>query len=547
MDGLLARFLPVYAAGTVATLGAGWGVFALALRRGWRVPRLLPWAAVPLLAFPLAAQLLKLEACRDYLDFTVWNEVVHNIAGGRGAWSSLQERTIPGTGNWLSTHFTPLIYLFAVPYRLAPGPRTLLVCQYLLLLAPVPLLWLYARRRLGAGMAGAVAAAFVLFPTYHYIHLYEFEFLRFCIPVLLLAYRFLEEGRLRWYWPCLVLALLVREEVALTTFLLGLHAAVFLPGRRRTGVATALLSIAYFMVVTAWVMPAFRTGAGGAHVASHWFEEVGGTPKEMLLTLLTRPWVPLAVACRPEKLASVAMLVLPLICIPLRAWGVLAICGANVGLNLLSGSPTHTSYFLYYLSPSIPFVFLALVRGLELLSARLRRPGEEGLPPGRTRGGEALACGLLAGALAAHVAFGPTPLSLQFWCRGYELAPFRTLSFHWSNYQVTEHHRLARKVLGAVPPDAVVSAEQSLLPLLHDRRGLQVFPDLGGAGYVAIDKKNPLKAGVSTVPGSWDGLREDPQRYYDLLEKDPATWEVAAAEDGYVVFRRKAAAGEGGR
>ena len=71
-----------------------------------------------------------------------------------------------------------------------------------------------------------------------------------------------------------------------------------------------------------------------------------------------------------------------------------------------------------------------------------------------------------------------------------------------------------------------------------------VFPQLESADgrvkadYVLIDKKNPVKTGIDAVPGSWDGLRENPQYYYDILEKHPDTWELVESQDGYFLYKR---------
>lgn len=71
-----------------------------------------------------------------------------------------------------------------------------------------------------------------------------------------------------------------------------------------------------------------------------------------------------------------------------------------------------------------------------------------------------------------------------------------------------------------------------------------VFPQLESvdgetkADYVFIDKQNPMKTGIGAVPGSYYGLRENPQEYYDLVEKQPNRWELVRADDGYYLYRR---------
>jgi len=74
---------------------------------------------------------------------------------------------------------------------------------------------------------------------------------------------------------------------------------------------------------------------------------------------------------------------------------------------------------------------------------------------------------------------------------------------------------------------------------------MMVFPQLETddgkykAEYVFIDKTNPVKTGVVAVPGSWDGLRQNPQFYYDWVEKDTEQWQLVKAEDGYFLYKKK--------
>lgn len=532
------QLLIVYATGTLVTVLAGVTGMIGSMRRGIRLSKGLQYLVLIMPVYLLAAQLLKLYAHKNYVDLAVWNEIVFNITQGLGPWSSLQDGVIPGAGHWFSSHFTPLIYLFAVSFRLIQRPEVLLLSQFVGLLSAILAVYLYAKRHLGSREhALTVAGVFVLYPTYQYIHLYEFEMLRFSIPLLLFAFYALEERKLAVYWLCFILSLLVREEVAITTCLLGLYAIVYMRSQRWVGVITAGVSIAYFMVVTQVVMPSFRAGGTTEHVAAYWFAPLGTTMLEVVTGIITKPGVVLGLITEPLKLANLFMYGLPLLFLPLLAWPVLLISAGNIGLNMLSGAVTHTAYFLYYLSPAIPFIFIAMVKGVARLGDRLdRRMAYEGR---KCQGVAAVLCGVFAAAIMANLFFGPSPLSLQFWIKNYRLAPFRTQNFHYTQYIITEHDRLLKDIVAVVPKDATVAAEQHILPSLFDRKGLKVFPDISGVDYVVIDKKNPIKTGIGTVPGSWDGLRQDPQYYYDWVEQDPDQWTLIVSQDGYFVYKRK--------
>ena len=59
------------------------------------------------------------------------------------------------------------------------------------------------------------------------------------------------------------------------------------------------------------------------------------------------------------------------------------------------------------------------------------------------------------------------------------------------------------------------------------------------ADYVLIDKFNPLKTGSSNVPDSYKGLRENPNKYYAIVENNTAKWELLKKDDGIYLFKRK--------
>ncbi len=536
-----AALAAIYAAGCLATLLTSVAAAAISLRTGARVSVGPASVVIVFSIYLLVLQLLKLYALRDYADFAVWNEIVYNIASGRGAWSSLQEGIMPGTGHWFSAHFTPLIYIFAVCGSGHWLPVNLLIVQFVILSTAVAGVYVYAKSVLGAAApAAAMAAAFVLYPTYQYIQLYEFEMLRFCIPLLILTFFALERGLLWWYWPLLGLSLLTREEVAVAAALMGVYAIICLK-RRWTGGATVLLSVGYFLLVFELVIPSFRTRPG-SYVAAFWLGGLGTTMPQVLLNSVRHPLTVLGSMLQPVKLANLFMYLLPLSLVPLLGGPVLLIAAGNAGLDLLSQSVEHTSYFLYYLSPCVPFVFIALIKGVKRLGSYIDqiRPRAWNAADGVN----AAVCAVLAGALAANLFFGPSPLSLQFWFRGYRIAPFRTMDFYRAVYRVTARDRELASIVSAIPADARVAAEQHLLPSLYNRRALKVFPDISGVDWVVIDKRRREKTGIARIAGSYDGLRKHPQYYYDWVERD-LRWKLVLSRDGYLVYRRLMVARDG--
>ena len=53
-----------------------------------------------------------------------------------------------------------------------------------------------------------------------------------------------------------------------------------------------------------------------------------------------------------------------------------------------------------------------------------------------------------------------------------------------------------------------------------------------------IDKKHPIKFGVSKAGVDPLEARSNPQQYYDLVEKDTKNWELIKEDDGIFLFKR---------
>ncbi|MBI2483243.1 DUF2079 domain-containing protein [Candidatus Uhrbacteria bacterium] len=531
-----------YCIGIAVTIVTAIAACTVTLKRTFRIPQ---WmllgivGIVPLLL--LIGQILKYESLHMYVDVSHWLQLLHTIATTGKPHAESVELMVPGGLNYLSIHFVPLIAFFAIPFAFFPSPYTLFICNVLAMSSAVIPLYLLARQYVPhRTFAFGVVAALFWYPTLQYITLYEFETLRLSIPILLWMLYFCEQRRLSWYWTFVVLALLVREEVSLTMFMFGCY--LFWQERNRTiGLATALLSAAYFVLVTSLLMPELR-GAAYTPIAAGWFSQFGTTPTEILRGILTHPTLFARTIFSPIKIANIAMLFVPLLFIPLFAPMILMSILANTGVGLLSGASEHSSYMLYYLSPSIPFIFYALIKAWPKCTVWLSQQYTS-FP--LLQWEYAALHTMLAGVIMAGVFFGPSPLAIQFWSNQLRPAPFRTQNFHWSTYVVTDHHRKADEFVHRIPDDAIVSAEQFLAPKLFQKKGTMVFPQLVSpdgkhqAEYVFIDKTNPMKTGVATIPDSWDGLRKRPQFYYDWVEQHPEQWERVHADDGYFLYHRK--------
>lgn len=477
----------------------------------------------------------------SYFDFAVFLEYFENFALGKGLVSNIQGNAIPGNSHWFSNHFTPLSYLFAVAYKIWPSFHTVNWLQTILLATSPVILFLLSRRFLGVFGAFCISFALLLNPTFQYITLYEFEYLRFIIPLGILALGITLGG-----YPILFVflssfaVLLIREDAALMVFGLGVFIFLFQKKRRLAGLAIMAMSIIYFLVVLEVIMPFFREPGGNLHVAIGSFQTFGKTLPEILKNILLNPVNFLIYFFHPFKTFNWVMLVLP--------FSFLSIAGANVLVILLptlmflsfSDSVTHSSYFFYYVAPVLPVVAWSAVVGIPRMEMYLSNKERlvkwvHRCPPSVER----ISFAVLMGSLVCSIYFGPSPISIQYWSKGFVLAPFRTNTFYVDRYRPTSHDEIVRKVATLVPKVASVSIEQFLAVDVFRSKNIKVFPVIENVDYIFIDKANPLKTGIGNVPGSWIGLRKNPQFYYNWVEKRPDIFELVYSEDGVFLYKRK--------
>lgn len=77
------------------------------------------------------------------LDLAIFDEAVSHLADGEPPASSAR-----GIDHIFQDHFSPILYLYALPYRLWSTPKVLLTIQSLILGMSVFLFWLIAKRKL---------------------------------------------------------------------------------------------------------------------------------------------------------------------------------------------------------------------------------------------------------------------------------------------------------------------------------------------------------------------------------------------------------------
>lgn len=405
--------------------------------------------------------------------------------------------------NLLAYHVEPLLAPVSLLYLIYEDPRTLLLLQTVLLaLGAVPAFWL-ARDRLGSCAAGLVfALAYLLSPSIQAANLSDFHTVAFSPTFLLFAFTYAHQRRYRPYLLFAFLALMTKEDISLLVFMLGLY-VILVQRQWRVGALTLVGATTWFVVAMKVILPHFNGLGDSAFLVR--YAALGSSLGEIVRNVAQQPHLVTDRLTLPENVTYLRGLLANAGFLSLLAPHALVLGGPVYVVNALSDYPWMHSEGGHYSASIIAFVIIAGTLGLSYLLRLVpnRGPG----PPGVLYG---LLGWVLVVSLVHQREVGVSPLARDF---------------RWP--QATAHHRLARKFIDLIPPNAPLSAQSGLYPHVSHRDWAYLFPTVSDADYIWLDvTASPYPLGISSA-----------YRYVqDLLEV--GGFGVLAAEDGYILLQR---------
>lgn len=453
-------------------------------------------------------------------DLGVFQQVVWNTA--HGDWFRYTYHIGLGprpVENYLGDHFEPILLPIAFLYLFWGQPEVLLLVQTFSLAAAGFLIFLILRRSGGGPVTASLfQLLFYLHPAIQGPNLFDFHSLVLAPAFLLIAFLGVETGRFRWVVAGSLLALLCREQVALSVAALAVYA--FLRTRQKRMLLLVVLAVAWLGLTVGVVIPALHPQGIATHFTSK-FGHLGETPVAALSNLVRSPGLLLRTLADPDRLRYVKdMFLCSGVLLPFFSPGVLLVALPEMALNVLSREPAQRVLAHQYSATAAAFLVLASARGALWLTKRVGARWVDRERRVRLLGA-LLGSAAVSLALFFHLSrfgalypFGRDPMAHDL--RGV--------------YSSSDRTRVAYRFLSRIPDDASVSAQSDLAPHLSNRREIYVFPAIENAEYVLLDLQGetfPVQLLGVPYPEQVRRLRADP-RYEMLFE-----------ESGYVLFRRR--------
>jgi uncharacterized membrane protein len=403
--------------------------------------------------------------------------------------------------NLMGDHTSFILGLLVPFYWLFPAAGTLFFAQALVIgLGAVPV-FLYARRRLGSeAMALVLAAAYLLHPAVGWTNLENFHpdaFLGLLVGVAIWAAL---ERHWRTYAVFVVLALLVKEDVALVVVPMGIWVA--LKRDRRIGLITIIGSVGVMLLAMLVVMRSL-TGVAARNAWRIPFGGAGG----FIETTFRRPGDVIEHFRSDGRPWYVWQMLTPFAYVFLRRPSV-----ALIGSLVLAANVVSTFWYQYHIQYHYSLVVVPpLAIGTAYAVAAFGR---------QVRMVAVGAVGVFA--LTTAYLWGPMPFSrheLAYWAPDHPVAG------------------QMREIIEDIPADAAVSAYHRVTPHLAHRKQIYQFPnpfrvvlygpDISLEGSRLDDRAEEVEYVVLPVTkepdneADWQVIRPA----FDLLESN-ASWEL---------------------
>lgn len=212
------------------------------------------------------------------------------------------ENTVTRSPNLLGDHFQPILIALGPLFWLWDDVRMLLIAQALLLAGASLPIFLWARSQLGLAPAFLVQAAYLGFWGMIGGNLYDFHEVAIAAPLISTALYAALARRNLLLWAMVSLALLTKENLALTVAALGVYVAVT-QRRWKLGGALVAVAVPWFVIVLKAIIP----GISGGRYA-HWeYTALGSGPGSAVRHIVTQPFDTLRLFFSPETKRTALM------------------------------------------------------------------------------------------------------------------------------------------------------------------------------------------------------------------------------------------------
>lgn len=255
--------------------------------------------------------------------------------------------------HWLGFHFSPILYAMLPVVAIWPSITAINLAHCLLITgAALPLYMLTKRLSNEAKPALAAALLYLINPFIIGATAWDFHEIAFApLTMIMLLWAVLEKRRALFIISCLLL-LNIKEHYGLAVFFSGLLWAYW-HKEVKFGAAVALFGLAALALIIGVIMPHFSV--------SQIHHMLGGDPAIDRFSWLFNPasWTKILPPLIEDNIIYLALLFVPLLFLPIKAWPLLLPAFADLAVAMLSTNNLMRHVHSYHAAPIIAVLMVA--------------------------------------------------------------------------------------------------------------------------------------------------------------------------------------------
>lgn len=303
-------------------------------------------------------------------DLGLFHEAVAHIS--RGEAPAIASR---GLAHIFQDHFNPLLYAYAVPYKLIPSALTLLYTQALIIGASGFLIWDIILIQRGRKMAALMFLIYSLFFGFQHVMGFGFYPEMAVILGFALFYWLIAKEKLSYIWVTLLPLLLGKENGGIYVFALGIW-LVLIKRLYVKGTLFAMIGIIWLLTATLVVIPQYSPD--GYHHSALPFE---GGARDNIGRVLSNPFSLIGVMGTPvQKVETYILTFAPFFFLPLLSLNMLFIILPILGERFIPDAASRWGIGFHYSAVlGVPIV-LGVVEGLAVLKDKIGEHTKANVP-----------------------------------------------------------------------------------------------------------------------------------------------------------------------
>lgn len=416
-------------------------------------------------------------------------------------------------------HVNLIAFAFAPFYWLGAGPEFLYVIQACALAAGAVPTYLIARDAMRNAWMGLVfAVVYLMYAPVQWISWAMFHPEALAITPFLFAWWFATKQRWGWFFAMVLLALSMREDVALAVIMMGVVLLVHLRHEVdyrnvvRRCVQVMALGAVWYVVSTEVVLPYFNDGKEPFYI-TYFYGNYGSSTTEVAGTMIRYPNRVVSDAVQPDRIQFYKQMSWPLGWLYLANPLTLLMALPQMLASVIGLSPYARMIRFQYTSVMIaPFIISAIYGAKTFWRFQLARA--------------ILPIWLLLCSYTTNVAWSPSPLG--------EDANHAV----WS--KSNPRHDSLREALTYIPDDASVSATYQLGPHLSHRREVYDWPNPFWASVWGNDDcaHLPDPVTVDYIVLDLSQIGSNNQSLFENMIKSGGPFEAVFRDENVIVAKR---------